>query len=82
MNKKEINFVLIYKFLINGSSVVVFDINVLAIVNFMGKIQRKYQKNKKLTKFTLKWYWMRCDVPLDRSTNTPAGDWRWRCPSR
>ena len=49
----------------------------------MGKIQRKYKKkSQKLTNFTLKWYWMRCDVPHDRNTNTPAGDRRWRCPSR
>ena len=53
MNKK-INFVLIYNFLINGSSVVVFGINVLAYINFTGKIQRKYKKSQKLTKFTLK----------------------------
>ena len=25
---------------------------------------------------------MRCDVPHDRNTNTPAGDRQWRCPSR
>ena len=23
---------------------------------------------------------MPCDVPHDRSTSTPTGDWRWRCP--
>ena len=45
---KKIKFVLIYKFLINGSSVVVFGINVLAYINFMGKIRRKYQKSKKI----------------------------------
>ena len=50
----NLNFVLIYKFLINGSSVVVFGVNILAIINFMVKIQRKYQKSQKLTKFTLK----------------------------
>ena len=53
MNKK-FNFVLIYKFLIYGSSGVVFGAKVLAIMNFMGKIQRKYKKSQKLTKFTLK----------------------------
>ena len=51
--KKKFNFVLIYKFLINGSSVVEFGVNLLANINFMGKIQTKYQKSKKLTKFTL-----------------------------
>ena len=50
-----LNFVLIYKFLINGSSVVVLGVNVLAIINFMGKIPRKYKKSQKLTKFTLKY---------------------------
>ena len=75
MNKK-FNSVLIYNFLISGSSVVVFGIIKLANINFMGKIQRKYKKSQKLTKFTLKSYWMRCDVPHDRSSNT-----RWRCPS-
>ena len=25
---------------------------------------------------------MHCDVPHDRSSNTPTGVWRWRCPSR
>ena len=54
--QKNFNFVLIYKFLINGSSVVKFGFNVLANINFMGKIQRKYQKSQKLTKFTLKEY--------------------------
>ena len=54
MNKKKINFVLIYNFLINGSSTVVFDANELANINFMGKIQRKYQKSKKLAIFSLK----------------------------
>ena len=29
-------FVLIYNFLINGSSAAVFGVNVLAIINFMG----------------------------------------------
>ena len=43
-----------YNFSINGSLVLVFGINVLANNNFMGKIQRKYQKSQKLTKFTLK----------------------------
>ena len=51
--KKKFNSVLIYNFLINGSSVVVFGIIILANINFMGKIQRKYQKSQKLTKFTL-----------------------------
>ena len=44
--QKKINFVLIYNFLINGSSAVIFGVNVLANINFMGKIQRKYQKVK------------------------------------
>ena len=48
------NFVIIYKFLINGSSIVVFGVNLLVIMNFMEKIQRKYQKSQKLTKFTSK----------------------------
>ena len=43
----------VYNFLINGSSVVVFGIIILANINFLGKIQRKYQKSQKLTKFTL-----------------------------
>ena len=37
MNKKKINFVLIYKFLINRSLVVLLGINVLVKINFMGK---------------------------------------------
>ena len=52
--QKNLNFVLIYKFLIYGSSVVVFGVNVLVNINFMGKIQREYQKSQKLTQFTLK----------------------------
>ena len=36
MNKK-FNFVLIYKFLINGSLMVVFDVYVLANINFIYK---------------------------------------------
>ena len=53
MNKK-INFVLIYNFLINGSVVVVFGVNVLATINFMGKNTKTVSKSQKLSKFTLK----------------------------
>ena len=38
-HEEKNNFVLVYKFLINGSSVVVFDFNVLANINFIRKIQ-------------------------------------------
>ena len=51
---KNFNFVFIYKFLIDGSSAVMFGINGIANINFMGIIQRKYQKSQKLTKFILK----------------------------
>ena len=30
-----------------------FGVNFLANINFMGKIQTKFKKNQKLTKFTL-----------------------------
>ena len=45
MNKK-FNFVLMYKFLINGSSMSVFGINVLASINFMGKYKESIKKSK------------------------------------
>ena len=46
MNQKKLNFVLIYNFVIKASSVVVFDINMLAGITLMGKIQKKYHKSK------------------------------------
>ena len=47
------NVVTIYNFIIKASSVVVFDINILANITLMGKIPKKYHKSQKLTKFTL-----------------------------
>ena len=46
MDKKNLNFVTIYNFVIKASSVVVFDINILADITLMGKIQKKYHKSK------------------------------------
>ena len=39
--QKKINFVIIYNFVIKASSVVVFDINMLADITLMGKIPKK-----------------------------------------
>ena len=38
---KQLNFVLIYNFLIKGTSAVVFDIYVFANINFIRKKERK-----------------------------------------
>ena len=46
-------FVTIYNFVIKESSVVVFDINIIANITLMGKIPKKYHKSQKPTKFTL-----------------------------
>ena len=61
MNKK-FNFVLIYKFLINGSLMVVFDVYVLANINFIYKesIKKVNQSTEGVLERIAKTKWIKC----------------------
>ena len=79
--QKKLNFVLIYNFVIKVSSVMVFDINILANITLMGKYQENIKKSKtnwiQFEQVLNAFYVLHYRATLEYQHTSDSFMWRW-----